>query len=463
MSNDKYNIEGYNVHLIFYQIGRIICPSILRKIENSSILSRLVKGAFWSFIGNIVSKGCVLTASIFVARILGKSVYGEFGIIQSTIGMFSVFAGFGLGQTATKHVAELKKNDPERAGRIIGLSRLVTFISGGVIALIFFIFAPWIATNTINAPHLIKELRISSLVLFFSAINGSQTGALAGFEAFKTIANVNVIIGLLTFPMLYIGAYLGGITGTVWALLLNVILNCVLNYIALKRNAKCWSIKIRTIGWNRELNVLWKFSMPMLLCSVMVAPTEWICRTFIVNQPNGYAQMGLFNAANQWYTMLLFIPNVFAIALLPIISEQFKKKQLNSILKASTFSIKINTIISIPIIVVTSMFSSLIMQLYGDDFSEGWPVLVVSVFTAGLIVIQTPLSQLVFASGMVWLGFAMNCIWATVYIISSFSFSEYGALGLSIARCISHIIQLISLITFTVYFARVKSFAQLKI
>jgi O-antigen/teichoic acid export membrane protein len=53
---------------------------------------------------------------------LGKTGYGELGMIQTTVGMFGVFAGFGLGVTATKHVAEFRRSDPARAGRIIGLS-----------------------------------------------------------------------------------------------------------------------------------------------------------------------------------------------------------------------------------------------------------------------------------------------------------------------------------------------------
>src|ERR1022692_3038167 len=42
-------------------------------------------------------------------------------MIQSTVGMLGIFAGLGLGITATKYVAELRSHDPERAGRIIAL------------------------------------------------------------------------------------------------------------------------------------------------------------------------------------------------------------------------------------------------------------------------------------------------------------------------------------------------------
>jgi len=56
---------------------------------------RIAKGAFWSLSGSIVSQGSILFASMYVARILGKTQFGELGMIRSTINMFVVFAGFG--------------------------------------------------------------------------------------------------------------------------------------------------------------------------------------------------------------------------------------------------------------------------------------------------------------------------------------------------------------------------------
>ena len=157
------------------------CPEILRptleRIESSDVGYRLAKGAFWSMAGAVISRGLMLCASIFVARILGKNGFGELGMIQSTVGMFGVFAGFGLGLTATKHVAEFRQSAPDRAGRIIALSALVAVASGGLMALSLFIFAPWLAEHTINAPHLADVLRIGALILFITALICAQTGA----------------------------------------------------------------------------------------------------------------------------------------------------------------------------------------------------------------------------------------------------------------------------------------------
>lgn len=69
------------------------------KIIHSPLARKMTKGALWSLIGALLSRGLTVFASIIIARILGTNLYGEFVVIQSTIGMF---AGLGLGMTATK-------------------------------------------------------------------------------------------------------------------------------------------------------------------------------------------------------------------------------------------------------------------------------------------------------------------------------------------------------------------------
>lgn len=57
----------------------------LLKTDNSNITRRIVSGSFWVLVGTIVSKIMVFVATIIVARILSKEVYGQLGIIRSTI------------------------------------------------------------------------------------------------------------------------------------------------------------------------------------------------------------------------------------------------------------------------------------------------------------------------------------------------------------------------------------------
>src|SRR5690349_3358073 len=96
---------------------------LLERIRSSPLLSRLATGTAWSVGGTLVSRVFSLIATIVIARLLGKEDYGAYGIVQSTFGMFGLFAGLGIGSTAAKYVAEFKRKDPARAGRLLALSR----------------------------------------------------------------------------------------------------------------------------------------------------------------------------------------------------------------------------------------------------------------------------------------------------------------------------------------------------
>src|ERR1039458_7078219 len=128
---------------------------------------RFARGAVWSVIGAVFAQGANLAASVISARLLGREQFGEYGIIQSTVGMLGIFAGLGLGVTATKYVAQFRTLDPARAGRIIALGWVAAIFSGGLLALGLLAYAPMLAAKTLNAPELAGELRIASALLFF--------------------------------------------------------------------------------------------------------------------------------------------------------------------------------------------------------------------------------------------------------------------------------------------------------
>lgn len=400
---------------------------------------RLASGVFWSMAGAIVSRGLMLVASVLVARMLGKTGYGEYGMIQSTVRMFLIFAGFGLGLTATKHVAEFRQSDPARAGRIIALSWLVAVVTGGLMALGLFIFAPWLAAHTINAPHLAGVLRIGALMLFINALNGAQTGALSGFEAFRTIAYVNLFVGLLSFPILVGGAYFGGLTGAVWGLAINFGINWLLNHLAIRKEARRYNVPLAFMHCSRELSVLWTFSLPAVLTGLMVGPVNWIGNALLVNQPNGYREMGIYSAANQWFIILLFFPGLLGRVVLPVLSERLGQNETKQSLKTMSIAVKINALLVFPLVLLASIISPFIMALYGDGFENGWPTLVVVLLTAGLLTVQRPVGQIIAASGKMWIGFAMNLGWALTFILVTLLLIDRGSLGLATARAVGYV------------------------
>ena len=412
------------------------------RVESSPLGSRMASGAFWSIGGAVISRGLMLVASILVARMLGREVYGEYGMIRTTVGMFLVFAGFGLGMTATKHVAECRLTDPERAGRIMAISGLFAVGTGTLVAVGLYIFAPWVATHTINAPHLVGELRIGAFILLLNAMNGAQTGALAGFEAFRSIAKVNLWTGLASFPLLVGGAYWWGLRGAVWALGLNMVINWLLNHLALRREAERFKVPFSIVGCFTEWPILWRFSLPAALSGIMVSPVLWVCSAMLVNQPDGYGQMGLFDAANQWRMAILFIPGVVGQIVLPLLASLNGMDDQLKYRKILKYSAYINGVVALVVAFPVALLSPAIMRSYGVGFEEGVPVLTLLAISTVLTALNSVVGQAIASNGRMWVGFLFNFMWAAMLLVLSYYFvyNGYGATGLAIAIIISYIL-----------------------
>ena len=424
---------------------------ILQRIEASPLGYRLARGAFWSLTGAVIARGLGLLASIFVARILGKEGFGELGIIQSTFGMFGIFAGFGLGMTATKFIAQYRTTDPIKAGRIRALSSAFAWVSSSITSMILFFMASWLAEYTLAAPHLSSLLRIGSIYLLLTAINGAQIGALSGFEAFKTVAKVSLWSGLANFPLMVGGVYLGGLYGAVWGMVIAAGFNWLLNHIAIRDECAKAGVPYTYSGCWHEKSILWKFSLPALISGIFFAPTEWVLNALLVNQPGGYGEMGLFNAAKQWQVIILYLPSMLSATTLPMLSNlmgENKKSQYNKMLVFnSIFMTGIAFVVAVPV----SILSRSIMSAYGEGFSQGWPILAVTSVYSVMWASNIVIGQAIWTSDAAREAMAFAALRSIILISSAWFLLKYGALGLSLAFLVTYTLQTIYLIPYIKY------------
>jgi O-antigen/teichoic acid export membrane protein len=406
-----------------------------------SLRARFARGAFWSLLGMGIAQGLALVAAIITARLLGKVAFGEFGMVTGTVGAFGILAGLGLGLTATKYVAEHRSTDPVRAGRILGLSTQVAAVSGGTVALVLFLLAPWLAARTLNAPQLADELRLGCLLLFLNALDGMQTGALAGLEAFKATAQVSLLRGLLTFPVLIAGVWLFGLFGAVASTVLLGALGWMMNQMALRRECARAGIVINYRGTRSDLPILWRFSLPAFLSAAMVAPVIWLANTVVAHQPGGYGELGLFNAASQWRTALMFLPSVLLRVALPLMASSVDTDRSDEFGKTLLLTQSLTVAIVLPIGALLMFLADWIMRFYGREFAHGAPVLIGVISSIMISSIGGAAGAAIEARGRMWRGLILNVSWGAVLItIVWFTAPSWGAQSLAFGSAIAYLV-----------------------
>lgn len=406
-----------------------------------SLSTRFARGASWSLAGMAAAQGLAVIASIVTARLLGKVTFGEFGMVTGTVGAFGILAGLGLGLTATKYIAEHRLGDPVRAGQILGLMSQVAAISGAIVSLILLGISPWLAARTLNAPNLADELRLGCVLLFLNAMDGVQTGALAGLESFKAIAWVSLVRGLLSFPALIAGVWLFGLTGAVAATVLVGAVGWWLSQTALRRECAKASVPISYRVTTRDLPMLWRFSLPAFLSAVMVAPVMWLANAVVANQPGGYGELGLFNAANQWRTALMFLPAVLLRVALPLMASSVDVGRAGDFGKTLLLTQSLTVAIVLPAGALLMFLADAIMGLYGAEFTHGAPVLIGVVCSIMIASIGSSAGAAIEARGKMWRGLALNLSWGAVLIaVVWWSADTWGARSLAFGSAIAYLV-----------------------
>jgi O-antigen/teichoic acid export membrane protein len=220
------------------------------------------------------------------------------------------------------------------------------------------------------------------------------------------------------------------------ALAVNAMLFWLLYHLALRKEAKKCNIVLFTRDCLVEWPVILKFSLPVTISGLLVAPVLWGCNVLLVNQPNGYAQMGLYDAANQLQQVLLFIPGAVSQIVLPLLSNVTGQNDHVRFKKVLKYNIWLNVcatcLVALPVAVMAPYF----MSAYGDKFKEGAAALSILSVSTILISLNNVIGQAMASKDQMWVGLTFNVIWAIAVLSLSWVFIRggFGVTGLALAN-----------------------------
>lgn len=413
-----------------------------RRLAAHSVRARFARGAFWCLADAGLSQGLRLLAFAAAARILGAQAFGELSMIQNTVGMAGIFAGAGLGVTATRHIAASREADPDQAGRILSLCTLLGLISGGAAAAAIWLGAEWLAHSLLSAPALVRPLRIASALVWAMTVLGVETGALAGLEAFRTMAATSLAGGLLTLGMVVAGAARAGVSGAVAGLALATLTTAALARGALHAQCRRQGVPVWRRPRRQEARVLFGFSLPALLSSSMNVPFSWLAATILVRRPGGYREMGLYSAANQWRLLIAFLPGVLERSALPVLSSlaaagdasRFRRLLWTHMAAAAGGA----ALLAAPV----SLAAPQVMGLYGEGFRQGWPLVPLLAGAAVLAAANSAVGTAMVSRNQVWRAALYNAIWGVTLLAGALVWiPPYGARGLALALLAAYVVQ----------------------
>lgn len=414
---------------------------LIDRIKDSDIARRMTKGAFWSFTGTALGKFFVLLTGIVCARILGKEGFGELGIIRSTLGMFIILGAGGIGVTATRYISSYRNQDPLHAASIYRLSTVFSLITGLTITILLLIVSDALTTNVLKSDHLTVPLVVGSSVLLLSILNSSENGALAGLEDFRSIALNTLTASIVEAVCMIIGAYFFQLEGAVAGFGCGVLVLYLLNRVSALRGLH--KAGIPTKGYHivrDDWKLIYLYSLPATLSAIMVTPVFWFLRSMLV-RAEGYGELGIFEAADQWKVILLFIPGAISQIVLPILSSITNPIQFRKTLWANLYLIGG---VSLCLALSTWALAPFIMPLYGKSFCDLTPLVCLALSTFPTAIAQI-LEMTLYSKERMWTCLAFNLLWGGSVIAIAYLAIQNGkgATGIALAILLAYTLKML--------------------
>ncbi len=405
-----------------------ILTRLRSRLPDGPVATRVARGTAWSMVGSVVVQALTTAAIIWAGRLLGPGGLGRFALLQVTFGMLASLTGAGMAATVVRLIAENRRKDPAAAGRILGLSLLLypglAMLAGIALAA----GAPWVAAVVRAAPELTLGLQCASILLVVHILKSLQTAVLAGLEAFRAIAVLNIARGLAVVPLVVGGAILGGPVGALAGLTAVTCLDLVFTGMLSRRKARAMGIGIRLRITRTEWAAIRKHAVPAFLCGAIIGPVLWASNAMLT-QRAGLLQVGLFAAATKFYRLLGMVEKPLGSVLLPVLSASQGRCQG----RAGRANVAVSWALGVFPALVLICLPETLGLVFGREYAsvQAYRTLSLTMCYCAVVMFKQGLWRLLVARSRMWLAALDNAIWAAVLLPAAWWLSPYGAPGLA--------------------------------
>ena len=157
-----------------------------------------------------------------------------------------------------------------------------------------------------------------------------------------------------------------------------------------------------------DVNILTKFTLPVLASGILPVIVFWYVKALMVGFPNGYEQVGIYTASEQWLIILAFIPGQMTNVSQPILANIYGTGSNHTFYKAVIGNIVFPVAIAIFIGIGIAFVARWIPGLYGNNFSGLNDVIVLMCIVGILRVIGGTFGVYLATINKMWLSFGIK-------------------------------------------------------
>jgi O-antigen/teichoic acid export membrane protein len=298
--------------------------------------------------------------------VLGVRDFGLYAFFQSAVNVAFTFVQSSFGLMATRYVAEYKDDEPVRALQIMVLGRRASLLLGLALAVPVVLLG--IHANSDLTLGVIAAFVVLSLVVMpAGAVSQFQVGVLMGLHAWQRSAIVAIGYVVAIIVMATIGAWFAGAAGAWLGLTLALCFRAAIAATQLRQSMRPPTVAVATdpADWSRLFR---NFAVPGLLGAVGFAFGLWFGNYFLLRQPGGKEELGLFAAAYLLRTVIVFVPGQLATAGLALLGRTQATDDAGAYKRVLWSSIGIAAAVALGLAGAFALLGPRTMLLFGSDF-----------------------------------------------------------------------------------------------
>ncbi|EKF86488.1 flippase [Methanobacterium formicicum] len=389
---------------------------------------KIAKNTSLLLISQVLSFLLAFFYTLNYANYLGAAGFGIISAALALAGILTIFTDLGLTTLTVREVAR----DKSLASKYIGNITIIKLIFSIVTLIATFIIVQLFVHDQQSS----TVIYIITTALIFGVISGTFSAAFQAYQKMEYQSIATVLYSILMFAGIYIAIYYNS------NILAFAMVFLIINFLILLFNIAICLWKFVVPRFELDLK-LWKSliieSYPLAVSSIF-AVIAFKIDTIMLSFLAGDVSTGLYSAAYKLLEALMFIPSVYATAILPVFSK-FHIDSRESLQFSYYKSFKYLSMLGIPIAVGTTLLANeIILLLFQSGYIQAIPILQILIWAIPIIFVSYVIGASIISINRQHETMRISFICMLLNVILNLIFiPKYGYIGAAVVTVITEL------------------------
>ncbi len=404
--------------------------------EETSIktVGEVAKGGGITMLTAVTGQGVRFCFQIMLSHFLGAKDYGIYTLARSVLEIANRVALMGLQNGMVNFLAIFKgQADESRLRGAILYSMGMVAIASSVVAILLWHSSNWMATMVFGEPSLAGVIRGFAVALPFYALFTLLAFCSRGLRNMKYYSGMRDVVHPIGNFLLVLSAFLTGmrLEGAVFGFIISTVLCFILmGRLIFKLFPELFSIGDGLVFESKRIVY---YSLTLLLLGFSQLFLRYTDRLMLGHFESPY-EVGIYNAAAVVAYKMTFFQMAFNSIFAPVIADLYGRGERDEMVRIFKTVTKWTVLLSLPVFLTFVFWGSFILSLFGGEFVDGKPVLVVLSVSELVNVTVGPVGYMLVMTGRHVLEFVNSWILGiTNILLNLILIPKYGAVGAALA------------------------------